>query len=220
MTVTTSAPDDLYVVLTSRGVALSKGRLANAMTIDERVALNRWLVDRTLTVIASFLIRMERCVVVTACGEVLGMANRAGARVLERAPQGHNDAAKAGAAEVIALGARRVAFVPADLPDLTPAALHEFVARGQSADFVLAPDKEGSGTNAVLAHAVSDLEFFFGPGSLAKYVQWALARGWRVGLHARPELAFDLDDPQDFAMWSARADVQGLAWQTRSSPML
>jgi len=204
MTVTDSLSDDLYVVLTSRGVALSKARLASALTLDQRIELNRWLIDRTLEVIASFLKDMARCVVVTACEEVLGRSARAGARVLERAPGGHNDAAKAGAAEVIALGATRIAFVPADLPDLTPEALHEFVARGATADFVLAPDKEGSGTNAVLAHAVSDLEFFFGPGSLSKYVQWGLARGWRVALHARPELAFDLDDPEDFEVWSAR----------------
>jgi 2-phospho-L-lactate guanylyltransferase len=204
MTLTDSLPDDVYVVLTSRGVALSKARLANALTLDQRIELNRWLIDRTLGVIASFLNDMQRCVIVTGCDEVLRTGARAGARVLERAPGGHNDAAKAGAAEVIALGATRIAFVPADLPDLTPEALHEFVARGATADFVLAPDKEGTGTNAVLAHAVSDLEFFFGPGSLAKYVQWGLARGWRVALHARPELAFDLDDPQDFALWSAR----------------
>jgi len=204
MTVTDSLSDDLYVVLTSRGVALSKARLASALTLDQRIELNRWLIDRTLEVIASFLKNMQRCAVVTGCEEVLDTAARAGARVLERAPGGHNDAAKAGAAEVIALGATRIAFVPADLPDLTPEALHEFVARGATADFVLAPDKEGTGTNAVLAHAVSDLEFFFGPGSLSKYVQWGLARGWRVALHARPELAFDLDDPEDFEVWSAR----------------
>jgi 2-phospho-L-lactate guanylyltransferase len=220
MTTTPSVPDGLYVVLTSRGVALSKERLSNALTLDQRIELNRWLLDRTLAVIASFLGNMQRCVVVTACEEVLRTASRAGARVLERPAQGHNDAAKAGAAEVIALGARRIAFVPADLPDLTPEALHEFVARGAAADLVLAPDKEGPGTNAVLAHAVSDLEFFFGPGSLAKFVQWGLARGWRVGLHARPELAFDLDDPRDFALWSARADVEGFRSQSRSAPML
>src|SRR5689334_24313158 len=108
---------DLYVVLTSRGIALSKVRLSNALTLDQRMELNRWLVDRTLSAIASFLRDMQRCVVVTACEEVLGTAERAGARVLERAAQGHNDAAKAGAAEVIALGARSIAFVPADLPD-------------------------------------------------------------------------------------------------------
>jgi len=220
MTAAASVPDDLYVVLTSRGVALSKARLANALTLDQRIELNRWLIDRTLDVIASFLTDMARCVVVTACEEVLGRASRAGARMLERAAQGHNDAAKAGAAEVIALGARRIAFMPADLPDLTPEALHEFTGRGSSADLVLAPDKEGPGTNAVLAHAVQDLEFFFGPGSLAKYVQWGLARGWRVALHARPELAFDLDDPQDFAVWSARADVENLELKTHSAPML
>src|SRR5690348_9568036 len=140
MTVPAALANDLYVVLTARGIALSKERLANALTLDQRAALNRWLLDRTLRIVAEFLGRMDRCLVVTACPEVLGTAARAGTRVLERSARGHNDAAKAGSREVIALGARRIAFIPADLPDLTAAALEEFVARGLAADFVLAPD--------------------------------------------------------------------------------
>ena len=200
-----SLAEDLYVVLTSRGIALSKERLATALSLAERSELNRWLVGRTLAVIAEWLGRMDRCLVVTACSEVLAAAERFGARVLERPASGHNDAASAGAARVAALGARRIVFLPADLPHLTPAALDAFVARAVSADYVLAPDKEGPGTNAVIAHAVPDLQFFFGPGSLAKYVQWAGARGWRVAVHSTPELAFDLDSPEDYALWSKTA---------------
>jgi 2-phospho-L-lactate guanylyltransferase len=196
---------DLYVVLTSRGIALSKERLAGALTIAERSELNRWLLGRTLSVLATWLEDMDHCLVVTACSEVLGTAQRAGARVFQQPASGHNDAAKAGAAQVAGLGARRIVFLPADLPDLTPEALDAFVARAISADYVLAPDKEGPGTNAVIAHAVPDLEFFFGPGSLAKYVQWAATRGWRVAVHAAPELAFDLDSPEDYALWSKTA---------------
>jgi 2-phospho-L-lactate/phosphoenolpyruvate guanylyltransferase len=203
-----SLASDLYVVLTSRGIALSKERLAGALTIAERSKLNRWLLGRTLSVIATWIERMDRCLVVTACSEVLGMAELAGARVFERQAFGHNDAAKVGAAQVAALGARRIVFLPADLPDLTPEALDAFVSRGVAADLVLAPDKDGPGTNAVIAHARSDLEFFFGPGSLAKYVQWGLAHGWRVAVHGAPELAFDLDSPEDYALWS-KTDIRG-----------
>ena len=193
---------DLYVVLTSRGIELSKARLADALTLAERSELNRWLLGRTLSVIAEWLGSMDRCLVVTACAEVFGTARHAGARVLERPARGHNDAARAGAAQVAVFGARKIVFLPADLPDLTPAALDEFVARAVAADFVVAPDKEGPGTNALIAHAVPDLEFFFGPGSLARYVQWGAARGWCVAVHAAPELAFDLDSPEDYALWS------------------
>jgi 2-phospho-L-lactate guanylyltransferase len=206
MTTSVVIEDDLYVVLTARGIALSKARLADALTLDQRVELNRWLLARTLRTVAQWLRDMNRCIVVTACSEVLGAARGAGARVLEQPARGHNDAAKAGAVQVARLGARRIAFLPADLPDLTPAALEAFVARARDADFVLAPDKDGPGTNAVIAPAVADLEFFFGPESLAKYVQWAEARGWRVCVHTAAELAFDLDTPQDYAAWSSRLE--------------
>ena len=208
MGMSASLASDLYVVLTSRGIALSKERLAGALSAAERSELNRWLLARTLSVIAQWLDRMDRCLVVTACSEVLATAERAGTRVLQQPASGHNAAAKAGAAQVATLGARRIVFLPADLPELTPEALDAFVARAVSADYVLAPDKEGPGTNAVIAYAVPDLQFFFGPGSLAKYVQWAAARGWRVAVHAAPELAFDLDCPEDYALWS-RTHIRG-----------
>ena len=109
---------DLYVVLTSRGIELSKARLADALTPAERAELNRWLLGRTLSVIAQWLGSMDRCLVVTACAEVFGTAQHAGARVLERPARGHNDAAQAGAAQVALFGARKIVFLPADLPDL------------------------------------------------------------------------------------------------------
>src|SRR5215211_692147 len=56
-------PPDFYVVLTSRGIALSKARLSGALTVNQRAELNRWLLDRTLSVLSTWLRSMERCVV-------------------------------------------------------------------------------------------------------------------------------------------------------------
>lgn len=45
-------PASLYVVLTMRGIALSKPRLESALSALERAELNRWLLARTLKTVS------------------------------------------------------------------------------------------------------------------------------------------------------------------------
>jgi 2-phospho-L-lactate guanylyltransferase len=65
---------------------------------------------------------------------------------------------------------------------------------------VIAPDRHGAGTNAILVPA-SGCEFAFGAGSLARHIMMADARGLRVQICKKPALAFDLDTAEDFAQW-------------------
>src|SRR6185503_20560471 len=136
----------LFVVLAMRGIRQSKKRLAGAVSDDERAALNRWLLDRTLPVIRNWLGAMERCIFVSPCDEALQIAAEAGAHALAEpgGAGGHNHAAAVGAAHAAALGARRVMMLPCDLPLLTEGALDEFVAHSPHANLTLAPNQEGT----------------------------------------------------------------------------
>ena len=194
-----------HVVLAARGIMLSKSRLATVLTPSAHASLNRMLLTRTLAVVAAWLGDMTQCIVVSACPEALELAANNGARPFAEpgGAGGHNHAAAVGAEHARVLGAKRVMMLPADLPDLTPHALEAYAANAARADLVVAPDKDGTGTNSLIAYAAADLRFFFGDGSLARYVQWGASRGWRVALHAAPELAFDLDTPEDYASWSS-----------------
>ena len=190
----------VYAVLAMRGIRESKQRLAHAVPSEERAALNRWLLDRTLGVVREWLGGMQRCVFISACDEALAIARDAGARVLSETggAGGHNHAAAEGSAQAVALGARTIVVLPCDLPELTREALDEFTAQGERADFVIAPDEEGTGTNALVLPAVEGLQFFFGPGSLARYVSWGMSRGFRTAVFKHPALAFDIDDPPHY----------------------
>ena len=194
------APDNLYAVIAMRGLRESKQRLAHAVSPADREALNRWLLERTLGVVRDWLGDMERCVFVSACDEALAIAREAGARPFAETggAGGHNHAAAEGSSHAIALGARTIAMLPCDLPELSCEALDEFAAQAQRADFVIAPDEEGTGTNALVLPAVPGLQFFFGPGSLARYVAWGMSRGFRTAVFAHPALAFDIDDPPHY----------------------
>ncbi|HYC49165.1 MAG TPA: 2-phospho-L-lactate guanylyltransferase [Burkholderiales bacterium] len=194
---------ELYAVVTMRGIRESKSRLAGAVSAEERAALNRWLLERTLRVVRAWLEDMERCVFVSPCEEALALARAAGAEALPESggAGGHNHAAGEGATRAMALGARTIVMLPCDLPELSQEALEALVAQAGRADFVIAPDEEGTGTNALVVPAAPPLQFFFGPGSLARYVEWGRSRGWRTAVHAEHALAFDLDTPAHLQAW-------------------
>jgi 2-phospho-L-lactate/phosphoenolpyruvate guanylyltransferase len=199
---------DVHVVLTMRGIASSKSRLARALCDAERSDLNRWLLDRTLRVVDQWLGGLERCIFVSACATALRTAAEAGAIALSEpgGAGGHNHAAAAGAAHAVSVGAVKVMLLPCDLPDLAASALHDFEAQSARAELVLAPDKDGTGTNALIVEAAPDLRFFFGDDSRARYCAWGASRGWRIAVHETPALAFDLDTPADYDTWYPRSE--------------
>ena len=201
-------PAGLHVVLTMRGVALSKRRLEAALDVSQRATLNRWLLEHTLKVVRAWLRDMQRCVMVSVCDEALAIARAAGACVIDEpgGALGHNHAAAVGLAHAVAQGARKVMMLPCDLPLLSACALGDFAARGETTDLVIAPDRHGTGTNAVLVDAGAGIEFKFGEESRARYHAWARSHGYTFSACERPELAFDLDTPEDLAAWHARQD--------------
>lgn len=168
-----------------------------------RSELNRWLLARTLRIAAAWLGDARQCVVVSPCASTLALARHAGVHTVEEplpAP-GLNGALVQGAGHAVMLGARQLMILPCDLPALTPAALNSMYEAAQTqTDIVIAPDRHGSGTNAMLSPATG-CEFAFGVGSLARHIAMADARGMRVRLCREPALAFDLDTPADFHQW-------------------
>jgi 2-phospho-L-lactate guanylyltransferase len=208
-------PPELYIVLTMRGIGSSKRRLESAVDAATRAELNRWLLGRTLGIVEQWLGGMDRCIFVSACAEALGVARRAGAWVVDEpgGALGHNHAAAVGVERAAALGASDVMMLPCDLPLLNAAALDAFAALRDERTLVLAPDRHGPGTNAVIVDAAAGLEFKFGDGSLARYDAWARETGRCVALCTRYELGFDLDTPADLREWqlNREADKPGLA---------
>lgn len=198
---------ELWTIVPMRGFESGKTRLAAAIDSDARVRLNRWLLVRTLKVIKRWRRGLKRCVVVTPCDQVLELARRAGAAVVRETKSANdlNQALALGASYAAANRAGRVLVLACDLPDLTVEALRALTrAAAHPEQLVLAPDSAGTGTNAMLVAACPDLQFRFGEHSFARHRKWAAARGWPVAVIARPELAFDLDTPEDLAAWLAR----------------
>jgi 2-phospho-L-lactate guanylyltransferase len=96
-----------------------------------------------------------------------------------------------------------VLVLPCDLPQLTAGSLQALSDDAAGADLVIAPDKSGSGTNALVVRSDLRFEFHFGERSYASHLAQAAAIGARAVVHRSAALGFDVDTPDDFARWCA-----------------
>ncbi|MDP6225863.1 MAG: hypothetical protein QF501_05330, partial [Anaerolineales bacterium] len=73
---------------------------------------------------------------------------------------------------------------------------------------VLAPDRHGTGTNALFVRPPGLLRYRFGAGSLAAHRQQARSQGATVRVHRLPGVEFDVDEPADLQrLHSIQADT-------------
>jgi 2-phospho-L-lactate guanylyltransferase len=203
-----SIASSLWTVLPVSGIDRGKTRLAPVLGQIERARLNRWLLEHTLRVIAAWRGGLGRCIVVSGCARTLRLARAAGAIAL-REPQprrGLNHAIAHAVRRALRCGARRVLILPCDLPALTATALDALIARSRpDARVVIAPDRDGTGTNALFLGVRARFAFTYGPGSFERHLAAARSRGWVAAVCARPELTLDLDTPHDLAAWEGAA---------------
>jgi 2-phospho-L-lactate guanylyltransferase len=195
-------PATLWTVVPVRGLAASKSRLAPVLNEAGRAALNRELLERTLAVVSEWSGAPQQTIVVSPCARALSLSRRAGATALSEGPRavGHNRAVRLGIARAAALGATHVLVLSCDLPHIGTDSLRALVtAAGRGKRVVLAPDKAGMGTNAVLVGIGTGFEFAFGPGSLMAHHAAARNAGLTAAVVRHDDLRFDLDTPDDLA---------------------
>ena len=187
-----------------RGVLKGKSRLAPVLDVAERARLNRWLLKRTLGVIARWQGGLGRCIVVSSCAQTLLIAKRANACALAdpRPNRGLDRAVDYAVGEAIRRGARQMLVLPCDLPQLSVAALDALTNRAERRHHcVIAPDRARTGTNALLLNSRGRFAFSYGPGSCARHVDASHARGWDIAVCDHPGLALDIDTPRDLVTW-------------------
>lgn len=207
----------LWVVLPARGESAGKTRLKAVLADDERMRLNRKLLRRTLAVLAHWLGSLDHCVVVSGCRRTLLAAHRRGARMRrEPAPRRGLNRAVAGAVEYAwTRGARSVLVIPADLPMLSSSSLRGLLAAAApGVRAVLAPDRAGRGTNALLLLRRTRLPWAFGEDSLRRHGERLAALGWECRLWTASELTFDLDTAADLDR------LRAVARSSRVAPMV
>ena len=85
--------------------------------------------------------------------------------------------------------------ISSDVPRVTAQDIHRIIEHHDRVTLV--PNADGEGTNAVLTSPPNAISYHFGPNSLLQHVASAEAGGISPLIVRIPNLAHDIDDPQD-----------------------
>lgn len=183
------------VVLPLRSFLLGKVRLATELDERARADLGRRLAERVADAAAPFPV-----VVVTSAPEVRRWADDRGHDVLDD-PGSLDLAARRGVDHFAAAGIGRVLVAHGDLAYAR--SLRRLADDGNRPVVALVPCHRDDGTNVLAVPADAPFRFSYGPGSFRRHA--AEARRLRLGVRVirDPDLAFDVDTPDDLAALAA-----------------
>ncbi|MGH2530804.1 MAG: 2-phospho-L-lactate guanylyltransferase [Thermomicrobiales bacterium] len=203
----------IVAVVPIRSVTGGKTRLAAAVAPRMREELVRRMLLGVLTAIHESH-AISAVAVVSPDREALALAASAGAVPVAQAAStpGLNAAIDVGRQWAKERGAGAMLVLFGDLPLLTGDDVRNLVRR--DAPVVLAPDRHGSGTNALLlrlgdAEEGRHFRFHYGHESYAHHIDEAHRLGLEVTTSIAPGTTLDLDTPDDLRLlgWVTAGDV-------------
>jgi len=191
----------LWAIVPVKPLRRGKSRLAGVLNEDERTELNHCLLVHTLQVLAA-VPEIEHTLVVSRDPQALALARDHGARTVQEHGLSKLNQALTRATVVAASHAViGVLVLPADLPLMTVEDVHALIECSKQAPvMVIAPDRHGRGTNALLIRPTGRIHYSFGNDSFEKHCALAGKAGMRLEICERPNLALDVDLPEDLEM--------------------
>jgi 2-phospho-L-lactate/phosphoenolpyruvate guanylyltransferase len=191
----------LWAIVPVKPLRYGKSRLAGTLTEDQRTELNRALLQHTLETLSE-IEEVDGVLVVSRDPHALTIARSHGARTVQENGQPQlNTALKRATVVAQVYATRGVLVLPADLPLISKDDILELVRRAQELPVVvIAPDRHGRGTNALLISPPGLIEYDFGENSFQRHCERAKNAGARLEIVELPSLALDLDIPEDFEL--------------------
>jgi 2-phospho-L-lactate guanylyltransferase len=180
-----------YAVLVPvKSFAAAKQRLGSALPDAQRRALVQHMAAGVILAAAPLPVA-----VVCDDAEVADWAREHGALVVWEPGRGLNGAVEAGVTRMAELGVEMATVVHADLPLAVGIGLLE-----PFDGVTLVPDRESNGTNLIRLPVGCGFRFSYGPGSFERHLQECARIKVAVSVVRRPELAFDVDWPNDLPL--------------------
>lgn len=197
----------LTVIVPVKPLEEGKSRLRPLLSPEERRTLNGMFLRRTLAV-AEELAGTGATIVVSRSEEVLTLAARRSMVALPEEPGCELNGALEQASRVARCrGAAGILILPVDLPLATPSAIRRVIADHHGrieARCVLVSDRTGFGTNLLFQTPPALERYSYGAGSLQLHRGAAEQAGLSTVIRRDPDLAFDIDRPEDLIGWRAR----------------
>ena len=194
-----------YVVIPAKDFHGAKQRLAGLLRPHERSALARATLTDTLTACVQAA-GLAGIGVVTCDREVAELAESMRAEVLwEAQPRGQSEAVARGGRECLRRGIASMLTMPGDIPLLTATDVETLAAAAPSAAaVVMVPNREDTGTNALLLTPPDCLPVAFGDDSFRRHLRLCAERGLAVDVRRMPRVALDIDTPEDLTVFIAQ----------------
>ena len=188
-----------WAIVPVKPLRRGKSRLAGILTEDERADLNRSLLQHTLQILSE-LREVDEVLVVSRDPQVLTIARNHGARTVREDGQPElNTALKRATVIAQVYATRGVLVLPADLPLISREDALALVERATDPPVVvIAPDRHGKGTNALLISPAGLIEYDFGEDSFQRHCQLVKQAGARLEVVNLHSLGLDLDSPEDY----------------------
>jgi 2-phospho-L-lactate/phosphoenolpyruvate guanylyltransferase len=187
------------VLIPMKPLSGAKERLAPTLSPDERRRLSLAMLADVIAAARGF----DRVWVLNSDPDASSVATDAGVEsIADPAPGGGlNASLSAATVQAIEEDAEGVLVVSADLPVATA---EDFQAMCEFAGAAVAPDRGGSGTNALWRAPANAIDVAFGTSSLAAHERLAREAGIHMRVVERPGLALDVDVSDDLAAaWRA-----------------
>ena len=193
----------MYAAVPVKTLATAKSRLAAALSAAERAGLAEEMLRGVLRALRDSEV-VAATAVVSPDSRALAIGTGAGATALRQYSGDLNAALELARGWAVAGGAEMLLVLLGDLPLLRASDIHamaEIAANSVHGDpvVVMAPDRHGHGTNALLLRPPHALPFHFGLHSYARHTRAAEAAGAELMIYRSPGTGFDLDTPADLA---------------------
>jgi 2-phospho-L-lactate guanylyltransferase len=191
----------LWAIVPVKPLRRGKSRLAGSLSEDERTELNRTLLQHTLKTLSE-LKELEEVLVISRDPQALTIARNYGARTVREDGQPElNTALKRATVVAQVYATRGVLVLPADLPLVSREDIMKLIERAAEPPVVvIAPDRHEKGTNALLISPAGLIEYDFGGDSFQRHCELVRKAGARLEIVDLPNLALDLDVPEDLEL--------------------
>ena len=206
-------------ILPVKSFGSAKQRLGGLLGGGARKALARAMFSDVLGSLRKVQ-ELDAVVVVTGdrIAEAAALAERV-AVLRDTRETGQSDAALIGLEYALLEGFDRALLVPGDTPLLDPAELSALLSE-PAPEVVIAPDRHGTGTNALLLAPPDAIAPRFGPDSRDRHEAAAEDAGVSFEVRELTSLGLDVDTPADLAELGEVLDRRrGLAPMTRGALM-
>ncbi len=190
----------LWAVIPIKPFARGKSRLSDALSDEDRAALNRCLLENTIDVLST-VPEIEHVLVTSRDPQALALARSRGARtLLENSRFDLNMALERATDVVKRYNALGIMIVPADLPMIDAQDIRKIAAAYTTTTppvVAIAPDRHIKGTNTLLVCPAGLIRYSFGGDSFSVHCEAARNAGARLEIFQLPSIEVDIDTPAD-----------------------